>query len=391
MSLNLSNNGLESIPDSLSESAHLRFLNLSNNRICDLPRSVAELAELHTLDLTSNPLNPELAAAHEQGVESIKRYLRARSEEQISLYEAKLILVGEGEVGKSSLLAALRGDDWIERETTHGIQVKKIELTHPENDTVLQLNAWDFGGQAVYRPTHQLFFSAPAIYLVIWKPREGPQQIEHWINLIRQRAGQDAKVIVVATHGGPQNRQPDLDQQALRQRFGSEVIQDFLAVDSKPDEHGERLGIEELKQVIFNVAMKMPQVGRGVPASWLDVRTAVAVMSDDCPYIRYSQYRDMVAEQGVTDQLAAIYASILHELGHVIHFGRDESLRDIMVLQPDWLVRAISFALDDQSILKAHGLVRHEHMSNLWSNHRGGGEGYAPDLHPLFFRLMEKF
>jgi GTPase SAR1 family protein len=37
----------------------------------------------------------------------------------------------------------------------------------------ITLNGWDFGGQRVYRPTHQLFFSAPAVYLVVWKPREG--------------------------------------------------------------------------------------------------------------------------------------------------------------------------------------------------------------------------
>ena len=39
----------------------------------------------------------------------------------------QLILIGEGEVGKSCLLGALRGDPWEEgRPTTHGIEIKPV-------------------------------------------------------------------------------------------------------------------------------------------------------------------------------------------------------------------------------------------------------------------------
>src|SRR5262249_58547534 len=93
------------------------------------------------------------------------------------LNEAKLILIGEGEVGKSCLLGALRDDEWVEgRPTTHGIEIKPVKVIDPDSGTEITLNGWDFGGQRVYRPTHQLFFSAPAVYLIGWKPREGPQQ-----------------------------------------------------------------------------------------------------------------------------------------------------------------------------------------------------------------------
>jgi GTPase SAR1 family protein len=155
--------------------------------------------------------------------------------------EGKLILVGEGEVGKSCLLGALRGDEWIEkRSTTHGIEIKPCQLEHKA--TQITLNAWDFGGQPVYRPTHQLFFSAPAIYLVVWKPREGPQQgfVDYWITLIKRRAP-EAKIIVVATHGGPNQRQPDIDRQTLIDKFGQNLLINFFFVNSKPP---DQAGIE---------------------------------------------------------------------------------------------------------------------------------------------------
>ena len=59
------------------------------------------------LNLDHNPLNPELAAAYKQGLDAVKAYLRAKAAAKITLNEAKLILVGEGEVGKTCLMDAL--------------------------------------------------------------------------------------------------------------------------------------------------------------------------------------------------------------------------------------------------------------------------------------------
>ena len=86
-------------------------------------------------------------------------------------------------------------------------------------------------------PTHQLFFSSPAVYLVVWKPREGSQAglVKEWIELVKHREP-EAKILVVATHGGPQQRQPDIDRQEFWDLFGKDTVIDFFFVDSKPDE-----------------------------------------------------------------------------------------------------------------------------------------------------------
>jgi hypothetical protein len=161
------------------------------------------LENLSRLELDNNPLNPELAEAYKQGIDGVKAYLRAKAESQITLNESKLIIVGEGEVGKSCLLSTLRDEPFVEGlPSTHGIEIQSFKTTNPESQISITLNAWDFGGQRVYRPTHQLFFSAPAVYLVVWKPREGPQQgfVKEWIQLVKRREP-SAKIIVVATHG----------------------------------------------------------------------------------------------------------------------------------------------------------------------------------------------
>jgi hypothetical protein len=284
--LSFAGNNLTSLPQSLESLVRLAELRVGSmdggNSITDIPASLATLETLKRLLLDKNPLNPELAAAYKEGLNAVKRYLRSKAEAQIVLNEAKLILIGEGEVGKSCLLGALRGDPWEDgRPTTHGIEIKPVKVTDPNTGTEITLNGWDFGGQRVYRPTHQLFFSAPAVYLVVWKPREGPQQgfVKEWIKLVKHREP-DAKILVVATHGGPGARQPDIDRQEIWDLFGKDRVIDFFHVDSKPPRYdkkkskwtGKCNGIEELKNAITKLAASLPEVGRSVPKRWQDVR-----------------------------------------------------------------------------------------------------------------------
>ena len=90
-------------------------------------------------------------------------------EDAIAQYEAKLIFVGEGNVGKTSLVAELKGAAFVEgRPTTHGIEISPLTFGHPDLNSDMTLRAWDFGGQMLYRVTHQFFFSRRALYVVVW-------------------------------------------------------------------------------------------------------------------------------------------------------------------------------------------------------------------------------
>jgi hypothetical protein len=345
------------------------------------------------LKLGVNPLNPELAAAYKDGLDAVKRYLRAKAQAQVVLNEAKLILIGEGEVGKNCLLGALRGDNWVEnRDTTHGIEIKPVKVTDTATGTEITLNGWDFGGQRVYRPTHQLFFSAPAVYLVVWKPREGPQQgfVKEWIKLVKHREP-DAKIIVVATHGGPGARQPDIDRQEIWDLFGKETVIDFLRVDNKPSQStGEYYGIAELKDAIARMAAGLPEVGRSVPKRWQDVREALKQTGE--AWLPLNRVLTICVERQMPEGEAQDFIRISHRLGHLIHYGHDPRLKDIVILKPDWLATAVSFVLDDEETRKKHGLVKFSRLGKLWSDKTRAAEfRYPATVHPMFVALMERF
>jgi Leucine-rich repeat (LRR) protein len=390
--LGLGRNNLREIPTAIGNITGLEVLWLDGNQLTDLPTSLTKNARLERFDISENPLNPELAEAYKQGIDGIKAYLRAKVEGgQIILNEAKLILVGEGEVGKTCLMDALLDKDWQEHPSTHGIEIQPVKVTDSKSKTELTLNGWDFGGQRVYRPTHQLFFSAPAVYLVVWKPREGPQQgfVKEWIQLIKRREP-TAKILVVATHGGPKQRQPDIDRQEFWDVFGKDTIIDFFHIESKPDKKGNRRGIKDLKKAIAQIAVNLPEVGRSVPKNWQDVRDALAKTKK--AYLPLDDVIKICRKHKMDNEQANLFVTIEHRLGHLIHYQHDPILRDIVVLKPDWLATAISFVLDDEETRKNNGLVHFSRLGQLWSDpKRSKTNRYSATLHKIFVRLMERF
>jgi len=255
--LYLDYNQITHVPSEIRRLNKLERLDLSSNRLTTLPHELAGLGALKEFSAINNPFEDPLAKLIERGNDAIFSYLRGLQEDGIPLYEAKVLLTGEGEVGKTSLARALRGLPFKEGlATTHGIELDTMTIRHPRTDVNIVLNLWDFGGQEVYRVTHQFFFSQRAFYLLVCKPRQGQQEnsVEQWLRLIRLRAGPEVKVIIVATYSD--ERRPELDIPHLQQTFGPMVIGQWL-IDNKSGR-----GIPELKQAIAEHTASLPGCSR---------------------------------------------------------------------------------------------------------------------------------
>lgn len=390
-SFDFSDNPIQELPDIFDSFTNLKEIYIQNTQIKTLPFSISKIPNLQTIYFNGSPIENDLIIAYEQGIDSLKTYIRAKSESQTAINEAKLILIGEGEVGKTCLMDALLDNPFRNTSTTHGIEIHSLKVVDSDSLKEITLNSWDFGGQKVYRPTHQLFFSAPAIYLVVWKPREGQQagRVTEWIKLVKLRAP-EAKFLIVATHGGPQQHQPDIDRQELWDTFGKETILDFFTIDSKPGKNGVRKGVNKLKQAIAKIAANLPEVGRTIPKSFIEVRQTL--QDKGVPYLSRNDVIAICRDHNMDDEIAHLFISISNRLGYLTHYENDPTLRDIVILHPDWLASAMSFVLTDEETRKKHGLVDLSRLNYLWNDSARPPENrYPKDLHPIFLRLMERF
>jgi GTPase SAR1 family protein len=209
------------------------------------------------------------------------------------LPEAKLLLVGEGAVGKTSLLTALKGEPFCKnRMTTHGVEIERVHIPHPDGKHEIAFNAWDFGGQEVYRGTNQFFYSPHAVYLLLWDARAGMTRCDvlGWLERIKLRVGSKARVIIVATYYVTDQHYPFLNLAEIREKFGdiiagvAEVDSGVLADGKTPADDGdarEKYGMAALRQQIAGVAAGLPHMGQErFNAQWRAARDEVLALRE---------------------------------------------------------------------------------------------------------------
>ena len=403
----LNGNQLTSVPAELGSLTNLTELWLNGNQLTSVPAELGSLTNLTHLSLHDNQLSEEILAAAEAGIDALGRLLEELTAGSLTapLWEGKVLFVGEGEVGKSSLLGALRGDPWDpDRTSTHGLEIVPLDVDHPELDTQLSLNAWDFGGQDVYRPTHQLFFTAPAVYVVVWKPRRGQSQslVEYWIRTISLRAPRGSRCLVVATHGGPGDHLATIAKDALLRQYEElDLIAGFFEVDSEPRADGTLdPRVSEIKAAIAAEAAALPEMGHQFPVAWTDFRCAMTPGHPDAaaagyhaPFVRYHELEAEAAAAGIDAEATRVLCAIASRRGQWIHYGDPDSPPkpdDLVVTQPEWLAKAVSYVLNDAPTREASGLLSQTQLSRIWANPANDTQ-YPPDLYPIFIELMESY
>lgn len=383
--LYVSSVGLRSIPAELGALARLELLDLTRNLLTVLPGEIgSRISDGLLVKLEGNPLRDPLPEFVRRGSSALGSYLSSLddAEEQ---YEAKVLLVGEGSVGKTSLARRLTSEPFNANEpTTHGIEIRTIALPHPAQVDDLELHLWDFGGQEVYRITHQFFFSQRAVYLVTWNPRQGQEQneVEGWIRRIRLRVGPNVYMLVVATHAD--ERTPELDFPRLQTEYSPSLLGHYL-VDSMSDR-----GLNELRKAMADAASRLPQMGQRLNVRWIAAKAAILGMAQDLPQASYWEVESVAMAAGMARGEVGVLLDLLHDLGHIIYYGSDDGLRDIVVLNPEWLTKAIGYVLEDTQTRSSSGVLQHSRLSRIWGNNREGTV-YPENLFPYFLRLMEKF
>lgn len=367
--INFANNQISQISEALGELTNLKFINLSNNNIKYLPSKVANLPNLESLYLEGNPfdlLPPEIVA---RGVDSIRNFIK-ELDHQDYLYEAKLLIVGEGRVGKTCLSRGLLNDEYkLEEEiSTEGINIQpwiipleEIRTVNPTIQRDLQINVWDFGGQEIYHSTHQFFLTKRSIYMIVTESRKEDRHEDfyYWLNIIKL-LGDQSPIIMVLNKADQPNK--DIPFKEFQESFSN--LKRFYKVSLKDDFREDFL---QFKKDIIEITSHLPHIGNPLPKVWVDIRIELEKLkTQGRNHISLTEYFEL-CRMHYRDQNGALFLSeYFHDLGVILHFQKDIELKDTIFLNHEWVTKGVYKILDDRIVVDHKGRFTIEDINRIW-------------------------
>jgi GTPase SAR1 family protein len=364
---------------------HLVFLDVRSNRVSRLPYSMARIPipvmwdykfQQHGVFLEGNPLEVPPMEVIRRGQDDIRAYLSSLEGGEQPLGELKLIVIGGGRAGKTSLVRLMCGEAFrADEAVTQGINLR-LRVASPIDN--IRLHIWDFGGQELMYSAHSFFLTRRAVYLIVLDGRR-EEKAEYWLKQIEIVAG--ACPVFVIVNKVDENPFYDLNRAELRRKWPN--IEGFFSLSCKTEEglpqfldsFWSRVGEYELPQLIFS-------------KQWLTIKDQL--LSCPQPLVDYSWYLEKCVECAVFDpEQQRVLLNCLNDLGLILHFP-GFLLGDLMVLNPPWLTAGIYSLINDEEGKKQGGILKSSDVEQ--SLRRVGGDlHYAREERRFIIDLMKQF
>lgn len=320
-----------------------------------------------------------------QGSEAILQYCRDKKKQGAErLYEAKIVIVGAGESGKTTLIQKLKNPHHkvpnAEDKRTEGIRVTTYPFKgYKESDKLNMIaHIWDFGGQELYHTTHQLFLTADTLYILLNDNRKNDTDFYYWLNVVTLRAGNSPILMVF-------NAKDNATRQIIP---GEEIFNAFpnLIKESIDINFADKdiTLIEKMKATIEGHFSKLEVLGKPFPSFWVRVREDLNRLSNE--HISWNEFASICAKNGINDVAKMrILAVTLNNLGVLLYFPNVFGLQDLIILKSQWCVDAIYSALDTKEIIDNGGKFDEKTLAEKWA-----GDRYAGN-HLQLLRIMQHF
>jgi GTPase SAR1 family protein len=379
----------------------LETLHLAKNSLSELEIDFDDFPVLETLYLGGNSLinipKELFDKERHNSIEDVKTYLRSLEGEIDYLHEAKLILIGNGEVGKTSIRFRLidktkplpkkeertQGIDIdIETYTIHSLPTS---ITKQEKEIDFELHIWDFGGQGRYREVQQLFCSRKSLYIYVTSYDDKPIYdddyvgYQYWLSMANafsfDEKDQKSSPILCVVNKIDEDNTFFLNGGTMRNEFNN--IEDIIRISCE-----KMIDFDKLEQKIKEV---LPVISSDIfenkfSKKWLAVKAALE--KEEKYHITHSRYLDICQEHNLTDQSQIdLLLKTLDRMGYVIYFREHPLLKDWIILNPLWVKDAIYKVLDDDYIRNAE--LYSNDFSRIWKE-------YEAPKQSFFQRIWEK-
>ena len=360
--LTLSSNDINDISP-LVNLKNLDFLDLDNNNITFIPKQIANnfdwLGPDGNISLNENPLEFPPHSVIELGKEVTKNYYEAAEKYgDKALSEGRIIFIGDGSSGKSSIIEKITKNSFtLGREQTNGIKIDNLYLQHPEDGRDLNFHIWDFGGQEIQHAVHKFFFTEGCLYVLVLDNRK-EEEPEYWLQQIESLGG-GASVLVVF------NKQDENAAETADRKFLKEKYPNIVGFYNTSCKTG--IGIDEFKNKLQEEVVKLRTVSERFPNNWLAVKKAIEEnTSGTNHYLTYEAYREICKQNNlVTEEAQKLLLKYFNTIGTVTWFGEDVHLQNMHVLNPAWITQGVYKILTAKKTTNLFGQIKVKDFKEL--------------------------
>jgi len=394
-SINLGHNQITDISP-LKELINLKRVSLIKNPIKFLPVWICDFPNMDIqwssnwingfIYFEDNPIENVPIEIIKQGKEAIKNWFQQQEKYgKETVYEAKVLIVGEPKAGKTTLLNKLQNPDTkipdIDQSSTLGITVKhNYKFQHPTlPDVQITANIWDFGGQEIQYMLHQYFLSRDALYVVVSDGRANTTRFEYWFQMIEMLGTTSSRILVMLNRFKDSTGVNPFARFQYKRDFPELTIED---AELDLSETGAQWW--EFKKLIAENISKLHIVGQENIKVWNAIRGKIEEINE--PYISTREFYKLSHNEGLElDSEVAQILDYFNKIGVVIYFADDPFLANTVFLNPNWITQAIYMVLSNRNIDYQTGKFNRPWLFEFWQS-----QGYKSYECNDLLNLMQK-
>lgn len=298
-----------------------------------------------------------------QGPDFVTNHLKRLSLSKSRINEIRIIFMGDGGSGKTSLIKRLFGESMNNNEeSTTEISIRDLYFDNSKITTHL----WDFGGQVMLHATHQLFLRERCIYVIVLDGRK-EEDPEYWLDHVRIY-GNSSPVFIVKNKCD-KGCVKDIPFNKLKEKYNN--IIDNISLSCANEVKWEKT-IQSFYKKLGGFLYQNKDnndLNPEIPLPYFNIKRELEKLRDEKDhlnqvnaYIDYTRFKKICSNNGITSEVEReSLLAYFDTLGVLLKFDYGNE----HILNPDWLSVAAYRIVRSQIVKDCKGILQYNDLSKI--------------------------
>ena len=364
---------------------------LNGNKLTEIPEKLLELNlpiywtrkyDMRGIAVGDNPFISPVPEVIQKGNEAIQEYFNQRRKSGDALLnEAKMILLGDGRSGKTSLANRLLKKELPkEADRTQGVDIVIGAYSFPlVNEKEFKINIWDFAGQDKYKTLHQLFYTDSSLYVMVAESGNTTVDYSDWLQTA-ELFGEGSPLVLVLNEFKDGIGMGSFDANFWKRQF-PDLLKEVVTANL-----GTNQNFATVEDFIRLYAQTLPHTKYVFPSNWAAIRRVLNERRNE-QYITLKEYLEICKTNDLPEKESAlVLSSVLHKIGDCLHYQKSDLLKQFIILKNEWATEAVYKILEDRVVAEEKcGFFDLSDVKRIWDS-----PGYE-DMRPQLLELMKQF